>query len=146
MRKLTRPISINETEHRKPLVKLAPLLEEGGIIKVKETPKPAVKQETKRESKVPKKKGLTTQQYAAILSFVMMLTALVSQAATIIGCAKSTVEQQKNTMPVVTITESAAPGDAQSNVSAPMISPKPPDQAIIKPVVNPNSRSNYSLP
>jgi|WetSurMetagenome_2_1015567.scaffolds.fasta_scaffold358499_2 hypothetical protein len=147
MRKLTQPIPIYETERRKPQVRLAPLLDETSVIKAKEAQKPATKQEEKREitGKEPKKKTLSAQQFAAILSFVMMVTAILSQATAIIGCASPTLKAQKDAVPVVTTVKSIDKGDSQSNVTAPMIAPKPPQPDSVKPVPNPNSRLNQSI-
>lgn len=147
MRKLTQPITANEAECRKPLPKHAPLLEEGSMAKMKEASKPVTKQETKRETqgKELKKKGLSAQQYAAILSFVMMVTAILSQASAIIGCTTSTVKAQQDAAPVVSTVQSEGKGDPQSNVSLPMIAPKPPMPDSVKPVPNPNSRSNQTF-
>lgn len=146
MRKLACPIQTIEAQSRKPMPKPAPLLEEGGMAKMKEASKAAVKTEVKRESKEPKKKGLSAKQYAAILSFVMLITAIVSQGAAILGCARSAVEQTRDAAPLVGTADSFDKGDSQSNVSLPMIAPKPPMPDSVKPVPNPNSRLNQSLP
>ncbi|MCI0503573.1 hypothetical protein L0Y65_02570 [Candidatus Micrarchaeota archaeon] len=146
MRKLLQPIPIQEIERRKPSVSLAPLLEEGSMAKVKKAPKAAVKAEVKRESKEPKKKGLSAQQYAAILSFVLMVTAILSQATAIIGCTSSTLKEHQDAAPVVTTVNSMDKGDSQSNATAPMIAPKPPQPESVKPVPNPNGRLNQTSP
>jgi len=151
MKSLSRQIQIHEAGLRKPMPNAVPLLDEGCLAKTLKTAPPALAKETKPERMEPKppvKKGLSARQYAAIFSFVMMATALLSQAAAIIGCTNSAALKQDNAVPAYKATESSAMGDSQSNATAPMASFNPPYQdarpAPVSP--KPGSESNYSLP
>src|SRR5512137_744292 len=118
MRKLEHPTKAKEAERRQPMPVPAPLIEEAGMVKAQAVQKPALAAglETKHVVKCaePKKKGLTAQQYAAIFSFVMMVTAILSQATAIIGCTTNTLKAQRDAAPVVTTVESVDKGDPQS--------------------------------
>ena len=103
------------------------MVDEGSLIKITKPPilKTEVKTEAKPDSEDDSRKGLTARQYSAIFTAVMMITALMTQAAFLVSCAKQ--KAAEIITPVVNVdqvgTEASAPvtKDPEKNTSAVMV-------------------------
>ncbi len=131
MKQLVKPVRIPEIKKPNHIAKQAPLLDDGRVVMAKTAKQKEAPAQKKTEQK--KKKKLGARQLFTALTFVMMITALMSQASVLIGCAKTAVETLQKSIPTVTIDSSTTVDETLNNDSygggmAPL--PTKPDAAV----------------
>ena len=91
MKQLVKPVRIPESNRTNHIAKQPPLLDDGRVV-TKNTAKQEEVHAKKQKTGQTKRKKLGAKELFTALTFVMMVTALVSQASVLIGCAKTAIE------------------------------------------------------